>query len=636
MAQRASFFEKKGREAFADANYYVASQYFKKSLSIDSADVDVQYLCAEACRLNLEYINAIDFYKLVFKTDRGQKYPLTTFWLGTLYKSVGNYKEATKQFERYAKKFKKKNNYYTQKANQEVASCNYALQLMQDTAQFEIEHLDSIVNTVVAEFAAVEWNDTLYYSSLKPNSKDKKKIGENKIYFKELVSQQSAQLFDTIINSSGTHAGNIAFTEDGSQLFFSRCKQLNTSTFQCKIFSSKRNTQGKWSLPEELPDVVNQENSSATHPFVTTFKNKEMLFFSSNRFGSIGGYDIWYVPLDFSQVAANAGKQVNSVEDEVSPFYCSPCKQLYFSSQWHLGLGGFDIFKSNFNDTVFTTPKNIGLPFNSSYNDLYFTINKKQTSAYLTSNRIGSFFEKNETCCNDIYKIKLRDEVVEIDSIPEEIIDTTKFLIVKIDSTLLRVNKLRELVPLTLYFHNDEPDSRTTAITTKKAYNETFLNYLALKPTYKNEYAKALKGKSRLAALTAIDAFFDDSVEFGFEQLEKFSELLSQTLAKGDTVIVTMKGYCSPLASSDYNVKLAKRRVNSLLNYFKQYNNGVLLKYIDRNAENKAILILEEVPVGELEFEHGVSDDLKDKRNSVYSPSAANDRKIQIIAVGFK
>jgi hypothetical protein len=225
---------------------------------------------------------------------------------------------------------------------------------------------------------------------------------------------------------------------------------------------------------------------------------------------------------------------------------------------------------------------------------------------------------------------------VEIDSIPEEIIDTSKTLIVRIDSTLLRVNKLRELVPLTLYFHNDEPDNRTTAITTKKTYNETFLNYLALKPTYKNEYAKALKGKSRLAALTAIDAFFEDSVEFGFEQLEKFSELLSQTLAKGDTVIVTMKGYCSPLASSDYNVKLAKRRVNSLLNYFKQYNNGVLLKYIDRKAENKAILILEEVPVGELEFEHGVSDDLKDKRNSVYSPSAANDRKIQIIAVGFK
>lgn len=637
IAQRSKFFEKKGKEAFADANYYGASQYFKKALSLDSTNVDLLYLCADASRLNLEYDNAIHYYKLVFKADRGQKYPLTPFWLGSLYKSVGNYKEALRQFERYSKKFKRKNNYYTQKSNQEIVACNFAIQLIKDTTDFEIQHLDSVINSVVAEFAAFEWNDTLYFSSLKPNKEDRKKIGKNKIYFSDLMaSQQSTKQLDTIINSIGTHNGNVAFSKDGSQLFFSRCKQLNTSNFECKIYTTTRDKNGKWQAPEELPDAVNQENYSSTHPFVTTFKNEEYLFFSSNRNGSIGGYDIWYIPLNFSSVAANAGKLINSIEDEVSPFYCAPCKQLYFSSQWHLGLGGFDIFKSNYNDTTFSTPQNLGLPFNSSYNDLYFSINKKQTTAYLTSNRLGSFFEKNETCCNDIYKIKLKNETVVEDSIPLVLTDTISHLFTKLDSTLLRINKLREIVPLTLYFHNDEPDSRTTNTTTKKSYNETFLNYISLKPTYKNEYSKTLKGNSRVEALNSIDAFFEDSVEFGFEQLEKFSTYLVETLELGDTVIVTMKGFCSPLASSDYNIKLAKRRVNSLVNYFKTYNSGVLMQYINQTSANKAILILEEESIGELKAPQHVSDNLKDKRNSVYSPDAALERKIQIIAVGFK
>jgi hypothetical protein len=95
-----------------------------------------------------------------------------------------------------------------------------------------------------------------------------------------------------------------------------------------------------------------------------------------------------------------------------------------------------------------------------------------------------------------------------------------------------------------------------------------------------------------------------------------------------------MKGYCSPLASTDYNINLAKRRITSLRNYFMETKNSFFLKYIGNQTPNEGKIIFEDLDIGELPSSQ-VSDDFKDKRNSIYSPFAASERKIQIIAVSF-
>jgi hypothetical protein len=95
-----------------------------------------------------------------------------------------------------------------------------------------------------------------------------------------------------------------------------------------------------------------------------------------------------------------------------------------------------------------------------------------------------------------------------------------------------------------------------------------------------------------------------------------------------------MKGYCSPLASTNYNVNLAKRRISSLRNYFMQVNNGIFQQYVNNDTPGKGKIIFEDVDIGELPVSRA-SDNFKDKRNSVYSPFAASERKIQIIAISF-
>ena len=157
---------------------------------------------------------------------------------------------------------------------------------------------------------------------------------------------------------------------------------------------------------------------------------------------------------------------------------------------------------------------------------------------------------------------------------------------------------------------------------------------MVLKTKYLAEYPKGLEGDQKEYAINRVENFFEDSVEAGMQDLEKFALLLDQVLKRGEKVKITMKGYCSPLASTDYNVNLAKRRISSLRNYFMEYDNGKFVKYVDNPNENEGKIEFFNEDIGELPVSK-VSDDVKDVRNSVYSPYAAAERKIQIIAISY-
>src|SRR5581483_549780 len=114
------------------------------------------------------------------------------------------------------------------------------------------------------------------------------------------------------------------------------------------------------------------------------------------RAGGKGGLDIWYaVRKDdgtFEQ-PVNCGDKVNTPDDDITPYFVDERNMLFFSSTYHKGMGGFDIFKSEYKNGTFGEPQNAGYPINSSYNDIYYSVNKARDRAYVSSNRVGSFFE---------------------------------------------------------------------------------------------------------------------------------------------------------------------------------------------------------------------------------------------------
>lgn len=629
MGQSNRMIQLQADAAMANKDWYGAAQNYNRLYYRDSSDIGMQYNYAEASRLNFDIDLALRLYNKVALIDNGKKYPLTFFWIGQLLKNKGQYKDAKKWFSKFSK-VKKKNqkinfDYYIKKSLIEVEACDLAQLLIKNPVSPKLEHLDTTINSKVSEYAAFEKDSTLYFSSLKNASKkDANDVSFNKIYKSEMrkMKWQKVKALDTNINATYLHNANTCFSADYKQMIVSRCNAKNASEYTCELFLSNY-VNNKWQPLERMPEPVNQKGVNTSQPSFGEVKGKQVLFFASNRAGGEGGLDIWYSFKNADgtyESPINAGKAVNTPDDEITPWYVNERHTLYFSSTYHKGLGGFDIFKSEFvKDSVFVEPQNAGYPINSSYNDIYYSVNKTRDRAYLSSNRVGSYFENKLNCCNDIYRF-----TIEPLNLPPTPIDTMALL----------TGQMKLLCPLTLYFHNDEPDPKTTKITTVKNYETTYNEYKVLVPQYMDEYPKGTQGEVKEKAANRVENFFADSVDAGMEDLRKFSNLLEKVLLRGETVKITMKGYCSPLASTDYNVNLAKRRISSLRNYFTETKNGWFVKYFDNKTEGEGKIIFEDVDIGELPASK-VSDDLKDKRNSVYNPSAASERKIQIIAVSF-
>jgi hypothetical protein len=320
------------------------------------------------------------------------------------------------------------------------------------------------------------------------------------------------------INAAGFHNANACLSVDQTQLFFTRGKVEENPNLRTDLYFAQSES-GKWLRPIKLEEPINSELYTSTQPTLSEGEDYNVLYFVSDRPGGFGKLDIWFVVIKDGKYGepTNLGSNINTPGDEITPFYHDSTQTLYFSSDWHKGLGGYDIFKSKGALNQWTTPENVGYPLNTGYNDVYFNINRVDNDGYFTSNRPGSMYIKSETCCNDIYYYEWKpQQTVEVVQVIEETRDT-----------ITLEESIKMLLPLTLYFHNDEPNPKTTDISTTKNYQTTLSEYYEMKDLYKTEYSKGLPGFEKLKAEKDIEDFFENYVGRGFAQLKLFSKLLS-------------------------------------------------------------------------------------------------------------
>jgi hypothetical protein len=148
------------------------------------------------------------------------------------------------------------------------------------------------------------------------------------------------------------------------------------------------------------------------------------------------------------------------------------------------------------------------------------------------------------------------------------------------------------------------------------------------KDQYIKRFSSVMSGRAKNATERQMRDFFEQTVSGGYQSLLIFAEQLEEVLALEAKVEIKLKGYTSPLTASDYNNLLAKRRISSVENFLKQFNSGVLIPYLQNDQ-----LVLTELPLGETQVSIGVSDNPNDRRNSVYSIKAAQERRIEIVSV---
>ncbi|MCB0643283.1 MAG: PD40 domain-containing protein, partial [Phaeodactylibacter sp.] len=193
------------------------------------------------------------------------------------------------------------------------------------------------------------------------------------------------------------HFCNGTLSPDGKRFYFTICKSTETwggLTTRCEINVIKKSG-SSWSAPEPLSDYVNLPNATSTHPHVIYNGNTEILYFASNRPGGMGGMDIWFITRDIGESGVdfsfptNCGKVINTAGDEITPFYDLEHATLYFASNGHINIGGYDIFKAMGSKAQWQIPTHLGKPINSSADDYFYVLSPSGATGFLVSNRIA-------------------------------------------------------------------------------------------------------------------------------------------------------------------------------------------------------------------------------------------------------
>ncbi|MBI5540470.1 MAG: hypothetical protein HY951_10460 [Bacteroidia bacterium] len=612
----------RGNKAFNSENFEAAVFFYNKAIQVSETPL-LAWKLAESARMNRDYQLADKWYHFVAEREI-KKYPLATFWMGTVEKSMGSYQKAQLNFRKYFNANIKTKDYFTEKARHEITSCENALFLTFDPVDTPFNRMDSTYNSAYSEFQIADFGDTLkYISALRPES-----TSDSLNYFSRIKSYiikdstQNILLLDTNINIPNKNISSFTFIPKSNKIIFAACDR-KPGKYKCQLYQSEK-LANQWLQPTILSKTINAEGYSTTNPCFANTHQGSYLIFASDRTGSIGKLDLWYSKIDslgtFNE-PVNFGKNINSIDDECTPFYDDKTQTLFFASEWFDNLGGTDIFSVQGNLVQMKYPQNIGFPLNSSSYDVFYNISSDRSNAYFSSNRTLDKAASTAGCCNDLFQITLPKP--KIDSVPD----------VKLETKLMQ--KSVELIPISLFFHNDEPNPKTWDTTTNINYATSAENYLLLKNNYLDTWSQNLKDEAKDKAMVEIEGFFIDSVEKNFNKLIKFSQLMEQLLSIGQNIEITIKGFASPLNSNAYNINLSKRRIQSLVNFFNEYKDGVFVQYINGTNSNGAKLNIKREAFGEEMVVTGVSDNLNDVRNSVYSPSAACERKIAVIAVSF-
>jgi hypothetical protein len=337
-----------------------------------------------------DYQNAAAAFEPLQKEIENPKYDKPAYKYALALKQMGQPQAAKEVFNDFLVRYQGADKEeYRLIIENEIKGCNYALKARNYTnPAVRIEHLSAKINSEKVEFAPIPFaNDVLYFSSTVS--------GVAQIY--RTVKQDGdwalPQLPSIFVDKmERTHFGNGTFTADGQRFYFTQC-DIEAGKPQCAIYLMENLGGGEWADPVLLPDYINPAATNTTHPLVVDLGDQEVLYFSSNRTGGRGGLDLWYSTrpkeggIDNFTLPKNLGRNINSVGDEISPFYHQATGTLYFSSNGRVSAGGLDIFKSKGQKLQWEVAQNLGFPINSSADDLYYTVSEAHGGGYLVSNR---------------------------------------------------------------------------------------------------------------------------------------------------------------------------------------------------------------------------------------------------------
>lgn len=386
----------KADNRFANGEYYLASTKYKQ------INRHIKGKKNRFLKARINYNMGVCYYKLsqypkaakAFQVAVRYKYqdsvPEAYLYLAKSQMASEKYKDAATNFKYYLAI-----NPMSSEAREGLMSTEQIPVMKKGYTRFRIEefkHFNSRRNSDLCPmFASREDDNTVYFTSNRGNSNNKKKVktnditgvADNDIYSchrNKSGKWEGVTPIEGDLNSSDDE-GVTCFSADGKTMLFTRCSVDRPAG---QIFQSQRSG-AEWTDASEVK-LFDDSTITVGHP--TLSPSGDLLFFVSDNKGGEGGNDIWMVEKVNTEwgIPAPLGTPVNTSGDEMFP-YCLNDTTLYFSSNGHVGLGGLDMYVATRDTAGVWTVRNLLAPMNSAGDDFGITFNATGDEGFFSSNR---------------------------------------------------------------------------------------------------------------------------------------------------------------------------------------------------------------------------------------------------------
>ena len=372
-------------------NPELAIDALTQALEIDENFIEGWLLLAEMWQEGQHPDKALAAFQRAFSID-SLKYPQMYFSMGSLAYDVADYRLAAK----YYKNYQTLNQLDSIQKSVVSKSLNIALVasgLELEPSDVIIKNTGRIMNTTSDEFVNFLTADDQMMVITRKTRRDtliegKEMYAEGFFVAHHTDTSWSQPQAMQLPWADGYNAGGMSMSVDGRSMLFTGCYWPD-SKGSCDIYYSNR-IGHTWQTPVAFNSRINTTGWES-QPVISA--DGTTLYFTSKRGGGKGGADIWksnYIPEKGWGTPVNLGDSINTAGDEMAPFIHGDGQTLYFSSNGHPGLGGYDMFFVKKDEAGrWTGVRNMGVPINTSYDEVNLFVNLMGTHGWISSNREG-------------------------------------------------------------------------------------------------------------------------------------------------------------------------------------------------------------------------------------------------------
>lgn len=516
--------------------YEKAVELYLQAEEIGDRDVSLFYNVGYSYFQMKQYSNAKVYFEKMFPEDSATNMKVY-YYLARINALQYNFDTAITQFDTYKRSLNPDQlNDEGKDIRKRIKECETAKEFVANPGTSFIDILDTNINTQYVEYAPiVSFNDSmLFFTSRRPSNigggRDSKGLYYEDIYFSIKDSNgnwSTAKNMGKNINTTG-HDAAAGLSADGTQLVVYR------SSGNGDLYISNNNN--IWSKPKKLNKFIN----SADHEASASFSYDNLtLYFSSDREGGYGGIDIYESNIDEKGnwgLPENIRGKINTPYDEVTLVPLPDGQTFYFTSNGHNTMGGLDIFKITYKDSVWSDAVNLGYPVNTPGDDVLYSVSADGSTAYIARST-------SDSTLHDIYKVTFmkaaKPTIDDIDRIDLAIEKYGSILpkseppanIQKMNLTVLKGAITDQFTGEPLFATIELTDNATNQVIATFNSNEQTGKYLVSLPSGK-DYGIAVKAENCL--------FYSDNVTIGKAKgyKEIIKDIQLQKITVGSKVVL--------------------------------------------------------------------------------------------------